>query len=60
MACVTVDAIPDPTGGILLNSTVEVYIRNAEVDIFKAPFDTSDVEPWRTWLLEVEMFDPST
>ncbi len=57
MACITVDAIPDPTGGILLNSTVEVYIRNAEIDIFRAPFDCLDIEPWRTWLLEVEMFD---
>ena len=58
MACVTVDAVPDPlSGGPLLNSTIEVYVRNAEVDIFKAPYDSDTAIPWRTWLLEVEPFD---
>jgi hypothetical protein len=58
MACVTVDAIPDPTGGgPLLNSTIEVYIRNAEIDMYKAPYEDETIQPWKTWLLEVSVFD---
>jgi exodeoxyribonuclease V len=50
--------VPDPLSrGPLLNSTIEVYVRNAEVDIFKAPYDSDTAIPWRTWLLEVEPFD---
>lgn len=58
MICVTVDAVPDPFGGgPLLNSTIEVYVREAEIDTFKAPHDDSSIEPWRTWLLQVQAFD---
>lgn len=57
MACVTVDAIADPTGGApLLNSTVEVYVKNAEIELFRAPGDDLSCEQWRTWILDVEPF----
>ena len=58
MICVTVDAVPDPTGGgPLLNSTTEVYVRKAEIDMFKAPYDDESTDCWRTWLLQVQSFD---
>ena len=58
MACVTVDAVPDPFGGgPLLNSTIEVFLENAEIDMFKAPYDDDSSAPWCTWLLEVRAFD---
>lgn len=58
MICVTVDAVPNPFGGgPLLNSTIEVYVREAEIDTFKAPHDDGLTKPWRTWLLQVQAFD---
>lgn len=58
MICVTVDAVPNPFGGApLLNSTIEVYVREAQIDTFKAPHDDRSIEPWRTWLLQVQAFD---
>jgi hypothetical protein len=57
MACVTVDAVPDPFGGgPLLNSTIEVFVENAEIDMFKVPHDDDLAAPWCTWLLEVRAF----
>ena len=58
MICVTVDAVPDPIGvGPLLNSTTEVYVRKAEIDMFKAPHDDELTDHWCTWLLQVQAFD---
>jgi len=58
MGCITVDAIPDPTGGApLLNSTIEISIHEAEVDFFKAPHDEQHWARLKTWLLVVSSFD---
>jgi exodeoxyribonuclease-5 len=61
MTCVTVDAIPDPTGtGLLLNSTVDVLIEqaNRSPHCFAKDYDDDgwgycDEEPWDTWELTV-------
>jgi exodeoxyribonuclease-5 len=56
MTCVTVDAIPDPTGtGLLLNSTVDVLIEQAKRSTYRFT-DAGDSladEPWDTWELTV-------
>lgn len=56
MTCVTVDAIPDPTGtGLLLNSTMDVMIQEATrgPHLFTDAGDLSTDEPWDTWELTV-------
>ena len=57
MTCVTVDAIPDPTGtGLLLNSTVDVMIQKAERELHwftDANDNLLTDEPWDTWELTV-------
>lgn len=54
MTCVSVDAIPDPYGKRpLFNSTVDLYIHEAETEMFKAPHDLATDELWPTWLLTV-------
>jgi exodeoxyribonuclease-5 len=57
MTCVTVDAIPDPLGtGLLLNSTVDVMIQEAERELHwftDADDNPLTDEPWDTWELTV-------
>lgn len=55
MTCLTADAIPDPWGGgPLFNSTIEILIKSAEIDLFQMPHDDSCEDLWRTWLLEAQ------
>ena len=63
MTCVTVDAIPDPillNGSPLLNSTIDVLIKSANVEQFKAPDDDPQDSDWKTWVLDVEGCDVTT
>lgn len=58
MTCVTVDAIPDPYGGApLLNSTMDVLVQSAEIEMFAMPHDGPLEPKWKTWLIDVEACD---
>jgi exodeoxyribonuclease-5 len=54
MTCVTVDAIPDPMGTApLLNSTMDVLVKEAIREPHKFTGDLLTDEPWDTWELTV-------
>jgi exodeoxyribonuclease V len=56
MTCVTVDAIPSPTGGApLLNSTMDVLIQDANRELHRFTTDSPDDDPWDTWELTVSV-----
>jgi exodeoxyribonuclease-5 len=67
MVCVTCDAIPDPIGGgPLLHSTIDVSVRFAELQEWRAPSESPEQlpllpgvnqeAPFQTWELELEVF----